>query len=88
MAYDSDPLDQQLQESHDIHLIAPHKSNRRKPATQDGREMRRYVRRWKIERLFAWLFNNRRLVVRYERHLENFLGFVLLGCVKILLRYF
>ena len=37
-------------------------------------------------RLFAWLQNFRRLVVRYEYHQENFLGFVHLGCILILLR--
>jgi hypothetical protein len=43
--------------------------------------LRRYRRRWKVERLFAWLQNFRRLVVRYEYHTENFLGFVHLGCI-------
>jgi hypothetical protein len=38
-----------------IELIAPHRRNRKKPKTQDGRPLRRYKRRWKIERLFAWL---------------------------------
>ncbi|MFC1812604.1 transposase, partial [Thermodesulfobacteriota bacterium] len=61
---------------------------RKKPRTQDGRKLRRYRRRWKVERLFAWLQNFRRLVVRYEYHAENFLGMVLLGCAKILLRFF
>ena len=40
----------------------------------------------KIERLFAWLGNFRRLVVRYERYALNYLGFVQLGCILILLR--
>ena len=40
-------------------MIAPHRRNRRKPKTQDGRKLRRYKRRWKIERLFAWLGNFR-----------------------------
>lgn len=53
---------------------------------QDGRPLRRYRRRWKIERLFAWLQNVRRFVTRYEYHAENFLGFVLLGCVVLFLR--
>ena len=61
-AYDSDPLDARLQQQHGIALIAPHKSNRSRPKTQDGRQLRRYCRRWKIERLFAWLHNFRRLV--------------------------
>ena len=85
-AYDSDPLDEALEER-GIEMIAPHRRNRKKPKTQDGRKLRRYKRRWKIERLFAWLANFRRLVVRYERKVENYLGLVRLGCIVILLRY-
>jgi transposase len=39
-----------------------------------------------VERLFAWLGNFRRLVVRYERRVDNYLGLVHLGCIVILLR--
>ena len=84
-AYDSDALDEDLAEE-GIELIAPHRSNRR-VRTQDGRPLRRYRRRWKIEWLFAWLHNFRRLVVRYEHDVLNFLGFVHLGCLVILLRH-
>jgi len=84
-AYDSDPLDEALAQA-GIEMIAPHKANRKKVATQDGRRLRRYRRRWKVERLFAWVQSFRRLVVRYEYHAENFLGFVHLGCIIILLR--
>jgi transposase len=86
-AYDSDPLDLRLQEKHGIRLISPHQTRRCRKATQDGRELRRYCRRWKIERLFAWLHNSRRLVTRWEYHEANFLGMVQLGCLVILLRY-
>jgi len=55
LAYDSDPLDETLKQDYGVELIAPHKSNRRKPRTQGGRALRRYCRRWKIERFFAWL---------------------------------
>ncbi len=85
-AYDSDPLDRRLQQDRGVELIAPHRSNRLKSRTQDGRSLRRYRRRWKIERLFAWLQNFRRLVVRYEYHLPNFLAMAKLGCIVILLR--
>jgi transposase len=85
-AYDSDPLDQQLAEQ-GIDMIAPHRRNRRKPRTQDGRKLRRYRRRWKVERLFAWLQNYRRVVVRYERHAENYRAFAQLGCIVILLKH-
>jgi hypothetical protein len=47
-------------------MIAPHKSNRVKPATQDGRALRRYCRRWKVERSNAWLQNFRRIATRFE----------------------
>ena len=83
-AYDSDPLDTRLA-TQQIELIAPHRSNR-KNVTQDGRPLRRYKRRWKIERLFAWLQNFRRIVVRYERKMANFLGFVQLATAVILIR--
>lgn len=85
-AYDSDRLDEALLQNYGTEMIAPNKINRRIP-TQDGRPLRRYRRRWKIERLFAWLFNFRRLVVRYEYHADNFQGFVHLGAIVILLRY-
>lgn len=85
-AYDSDKLDRQLAEERGVELISPHKRNRRRSATQDGRPLRRYKRRWKIERLFAWLQNFRRLVVRYKHHLQNFQAMVQLGCAVILLR--
>lgn len=84
--YDSDKLDAQLA-ARGIEFIAPNRSTRRH-RKQDGRQLRRYCRRWKIERLFAWLQNFRRLVTRYERHVENFLGFVQLACIVILSRQF
>lgn len=84
-AYDSDPLDERLCKQ-GIQMIAPHKINRKKANTQDGRPLRRYRKRWKIERLFAWLQNFRRIQVRHDRILENYLGFVLLGCMIIFLR--
>ena len=84
-AYDSDPLDEELAER-GVELIAPHKSNRKRAATRDGRKLRRYRRRWKIERLFAWLQNFRRIAMRFDFHDENYLGFVHVGCIRILLR--
>ncbi len=86
-AYDSDRLDAQMLQEFGTEVIAPHKCNRRSPRTQDGRSMRRFCRRWKVERFFSWLFNFRRLVVRYEYHAENYLGFLHLACAMILLRH-
>ena len=67
-------------------MIAPHRRNRTK-LTQDGRSLRRDRRRWKIEPLFAWLQNFRRLVTRYEHSLDNYTGMLHLACTLILLRH-
>ncbi len=82
-AYDSDPLDETCR-TLGVELIAPHRKNRTKPRSQDGRKLRRDKRRWKIERLFAWLQNYRRLVPRYERSAANFLAFLQLAAFLIL----
>ena len=70
-----------------VEMIAPHRSNR-KMQTQDGRRLRRYQRRWLVERFFAWIQWQRRILVRWEYYPENFLGFVQLACLVILLRQF
>jgi transposase len=85
-AYDTNPRDTRLREERGVELIAPHLGNR-KQRTQDGRPLRRYRRRWKVERLFAWLQNFRRLVTRYERYSFNFAGMLQLACAVILLRH-
>jgi len=77
-----------LREPASVHLVTHVLVIPVKRPTQDGRPLRRYQRRWTIERLFAWLQVFRRLVTRYEYHIENFLGMVRLGCMKIMLRYF
>jgi transposase len=85
-AYDSNILDAALRKR-GIDMIAPNHVTR-KLQNQDGRKLRRYKRRWLIERVFAWLMRSRRLVTRYEHKAENFLGFLQLACAVILLRRF
>jgi transposase len=84
-AYDSDRLDETLATKWGIELIAPHRSNRKSP-TQDGRALRRRRRRWKVERLFAWCHNFRRLVTRWEYKPVNFLGMWHLAAMLILVK--
>jgi transposase len=60
-------------------MIAPHRSNRSKPPTQDRRRLSRYMRRWLVERFFAWIQWQRRILIRWEYHAHNFLGFVQLA---------
>jgi len=83
-AWDSTRLQEQLAQERSVELIAPTRSNSKRK--QDGRSLRRYRRRWKVERLFAWLKRNRRIACRWERYAANFLGMVQLACAVILTR--
>jgi transposase len=85
-AFDSDVLDTSLAEF-GVEVIAPHRKNRKpENKTQDGRKLRRYKRRWKVERFFAWLGNFRRLLIRHERKCWNYEGFAHLATLIILIR--
>lgn len=87
-AYDSDKLDEELRQE-GIEMISPHRTGRlERTRTQDGRRLRRYQRRWIVERFFAWLQWQRRLLVRWEYYPANFLGFVQLASIVILLKQF
>jgi transposase len=83
-AYDSDPLREELAEDGFI-LVAPHRKNRVKPKTNDGRRLRRYKRRFIVERTFAWMHSYHRVVTRFERHVILYEGFVHLACAFIAL---
>jgi transposase len=86
-AYDSDALDEELRRD-GIEMIAPHRANRTKTITRDRRRLSRYTRRWVVERFFAWIQWQRRVLVRWEYHPQNFLGFVQLACLVVLLGQF
>lgn len=81
-AYDSDPLRESMAENGYI-LISPHRKNRVKPKTNDGRRLRRYSRRWIVERTFAWMHSYRRVVTRFEKRVDLYEGFVQLACAFI-----
>ncbi len=86
-AYDSDQLRKRLW-TKGWDLVCPHRRGRVRPATQDGRKLRRYRRRWKIERTIAWISAFRRLIVRHEFYSHIFHGFIHLACIIICLRRF
>jgi transposase len=85
-AYDSDKLDQEMA-MYNIEMIAPHRNNRKpENITQDGRPMRRYARRWTVERTISWIQNFRRLCIRWEKSTPLFQGYLHLGCALLLLK--
>jgi transposase len=85
--YDSDPLRERLAKR-GIELICPYRKNNKAKKYQDSRKLRRYKRRWTVERTFAWLQNFRRLVVRWEREITVYQAFFHVACILITLRQF
>jgi len=84
-AYDSDPLRERLARR-GIELIVPYRKNSKLRRYEDGRKLRRYKRRWIIERTNAWLGQFRRLLVRHEHLLSTYKAFFYLACLWITLR--
>lgn len=84
--YDSDPLRDAFA-ARGVTLLSPHRRNRKRPTRNDGRHMKRYRRRWVVERTFGWFHNFRRLVTRYDRTLRAFRAFVHVACVVLALRH-
>jgi transposase len=85
-AADSDALRERLQDERGIELVCPHRLNRTRPKTQDGRALRRYTRRYKVERTHSWFQNFRRTLVRYETSLTHYTTWIYLARVILTLR--
>lgn len=85
--YDSDPLRERLGRR-GITVIVPYRHNNQARRHEDGRRLRRYRRRWIVERTFAWLGNFRRLVVRYERLTSMYCALLYFAAALIALRRF
>ena len=84
--YDSDQLRKRLWQQ-GTELIAPYLRSRKQRRFEDKRKLRRYRRRWKVERTNAWLQNFRRIQVRYDRILSVYQGFFHCACLIITLRH-
>lgn len=86
-AADSDELRDRLA-SRGIDLICPHRKNRVRKPKQDGRKLKRYKHRWRIERTNAWLQNYGRIAIRKDRLGTIFLGWTQLACLFTILKRF
>jgi transposase len=83
--YDSNGLRARLAKR-GIEPIIPGRKNHPNATHQDGRKLRRYRRRWIVERTFAWLGWCRRLLVRHERLLSVYAALFHLACAMLTLR--
>jgi len=84
-AYDSNAV-RALLVRRGIEPIIPARITNQRATHQDGRKLRRYRRRWIVERTIGWLGNFRRLTVRYDRLMETYGGFFHLACALVTLR--
>jgi transposase len=83
-AYDSAALREKLRRR-GIDFITPDRPERT-VKVQDGRKLRRYRRRWKIERVFSWLDSWKRIAMRWDRSLTTYSGLFHLAIMIIALR--
>lgn len=71
-----------------IQPIIPARRHNTQATDQDGRCLRRYRRRWIVERTIGWLANVRLLTVRDDRLLATYGGFLHLACGLLMLTRF
>jgi len=86
--YDSRKLRQSLHQRGIRPCIPPKRrpQNWKSPLGRPVKEYKEeYRQRWPVERTFAWLGHQRRLLVRHEHKVENFHAFYTLACVRIAL---
>jgi putative transposase len=83
-AYDSDEVRKELE----ARSYKPHISPADEKERSGRKEARRHpggrARRWVVERTHSWLNRSRRLLVRWEKKTENYLGFIHLACAQLI----
>ena len=85
--HDSDPLRDEV-EADGYRTIIPHRKNRVKPSRNDGRRLRRFRHRWRIERTNAWLHCYRGLAVRWSYYSFIYVGIVYVSFIHMALQRF
>jgi IS5 family transposase len=85
--HDSDPLRDQMEEA-GFEPVIPHRRNRVRPSRNDGRRLRRYQHRWRVERTNAWLHCYRGLAVRWAYYSFMYVGLVYLSFIHMALQRF
>ena len=85
--HDSDALRDAVEAAGFVPVI-PHRSNRVKPSRNDGRRLRRYRNRWRVERTNAWLHCYRGIATRWAYYSFMYVGMVYLAFIQMALKRF
>lgn len=80
--YDSDRLVETI-EAHGAQAVIPPKANRVEPREYDEHL---YKERNLVERFLGWIKHYRRVATRYEKKARNFLSFVQVASIMVLLK--
>ena len=83
-AYDSEEVRQELEARGYEPHISPAEKNKRIERKEARRHPGGRARRWVVERTHSWLNRSRRLLVRWEKKTENYLGFIHLACAQLI----
>jgi transposase len=82
--YDSDAIRGDL-EKRGVTPVIPHRRNRKIQTPVDGFI---YALRNRIERCFSKLKQNRRIATRYDKTADSYLGFAVIGALRVWIRHF
>ena len=85
--HDSDALRDDMEEAGFVPVI-PHRRNRVRPSRNDGRRLRRYRNRWRVERTNAWIHCYRGLAVRWSYYSFMYVGMAYLAFIHMALKRF
>jgi putative transposase len=64
---------------YEVHIPLPRGQERSQPYAEGSKP-----RRWVVERTHSWLNRSRRLLVRWEKKVENYLAFLHLACAQLI----
>jgi len=62
------------------HQYVPHIRRIGEEKLDESKEKRHPARRWVVERTLAWLSKCRAILVRYDKHTQNYLALLKLAC--------
>ena len=75
-----------LDKGYDFQEIENGVRHRGEQSVIKGSNHHRHARRWVVERTNSWHNRLRKLLVRYEKKIENYFALVCLGCCIIIYR--
>lgn len=84
-AYNSQPLKKNLKKDHNLTLLFPLKKNQKGKKLESKRKLDILKSRNSVERVFGWVKSFRRIILRYESKMNNYMQFWFLAILEILL---